>query len=212
MVEPVKNRSTLRAIARSESGEDSMQNRPPTVERVFSIRRPLQHRERSRLSRPLVGRGRREPSRAKAAAVSVLTLAATLTGAAVAPTAAVADDGDRRQTVSCESLWVNDAAGVTHARLRDCTVTWGKNILDGSYWQTVKFQLLDSRTDGVCAKARAISSETGASTLSSECNGDWTTKTANLSGRTTNIFIRIAYGTNSTYGNVYTNVTPPSGF
>ncbi|MER5465632.1 hypothetical protein ABT010_34110 [Streptomyces sp. NPDC002668] len=161
---------------------------------------------------PLVGRGRREPSRAKAAAVSVLTLAATLTGAAVAPTAAVADDGDRRQTVSCESLWVNDSAGATHARLQSCSVTWGKNIIDGSYWQTVKFQLLDSRTDGVCAKANVILSDSGASASSSECKGVWTWKTATFSGRATNIFIRIAYGNNSTYGNVYTNVTPPSGF
>jgi hypothetical protein len=189
-----------------------MQNRPPTVKRVFSIHGPLQHREPSRLSMPLVGRERRQLSRAKAAAVSALTLAATLTGAAVAPTAAVADDGDRRQTVGCESLWVNDAAGATHARLRDCTVTWGKNIFDGSYWQTVKFQLLDSRTDGVCARARVIASETGASASSSECNGVWTTKTANFSGRNTNLFIRIAYGTNSTYGKISTNVTPPSGF
>ncbi|MEU0397071.1 hypothetical protein ABZ208_30680 [Streptomyces sp. NPDC006208] len=148
----------------------------------------------------------------RAATVSALTLASTLAGAVVAPTAAVADTGDRTQTVSCASLWVNDSAGVTHARLQNCTVTWGKNIFDGSYWQTVKFQLLDSRTDGVCAKALVIPSDTGASAASSECNGVWTTKTANFSGRTSNIFIRIAYGSNSTYGKISTNVTPPSGF
>ncbi|WP_406002844.1 hypothetical protein [Streptomyces sp. NBC_00829] len=151
-------------------------------------------------------------SRAKVAAASALTLAATLTGAAVAPTPAAADDGDRTQTVNCASLWVNDSAGATHARLQGCTVTWGKNILDGAYWQTVKFQLLDTRTDGVCARAIVILSDSGASASSSECKGVPTTKTATFSGRATNIFIRISYGTNSTYGKISTNVTPPSGF
>ncbi|WP_367325618.1 hypothetical protein [Streptomyces sp. HUAS ZL42] len=155
------------------------------------------------------------PSRkslANTAAVSALALAATLTGAAVAPSTAAADTGDRTQTVGCESLYVNDSSGVTHARLRNCTVTWGKNIFDGSYWQTVKFELLDARTDGVCARSNVIVSPSGAGAQASECNGVWTAKTANFGGRATNIFIRIAYGSNSTYGKISTNVTPPSGF
>lgn len=189
-----------------------MQNRPQNAVGV-----PQPDRVRSRLPLPRTERERRmrgtEGPRAKAAAaVSGLALAAMLTGASAWPTAAVADDGIRTKAVTCESLWVNDSAGVTHARLRNCTVTWGKDIIDGTYWQTVKFQLLDSRTDGVCAKALVILSPNGTSAASSECNGVWTTKTANFSGRVTNIFIRIAYGSNSTYGNISTNVPPPAGF
>ncbi|MEU3922027.1 hypothetical protein [Streptomyces sp. NPDC029004] len=145
-----------------------------------------------------------------AAAVSALTLAAMLTAAAVAPTAAVADEGDRSQTVSCESLWVNDSAGATHARLQGCSVTWGKNIIDGSYWQTVKFQLLDSRTDGVCARAR-VAGDHGSKDFS-ECKGVWTSKTANLSGRTSGIFISVGYGLNAWDLTHYKSLIPPSGF
>lgn len=155
------------------------------------------------------------PSRkllANAAAVSALALATTLAGAVVAPSTAAADTGTRTQTVSCGSLYVNDSSGVTRARLRNCTVTWGKNIIDGSYWQTVKFELYDARTDGVCARSNVIVSPSGASAQASECNGVWTWKTANFGGRATNIFIRIAYGSTSTYGKVSTNVAPPTGF
>ncbi|MFF3564788.1 hypothetical protein ACFYXS_32590 [Streptomyces sp. NPDC002574] len=151
-------------------------------------------------------------SLANAAAASGLALATMFASAAIAPSTAAADTGDRTQTVGCASLWVNDSAGATHARLQSCTVTWGKNIFDGSYWQTVKFQLLDARTDGVCAKSNVILSPSGSSAQASECNGVWTTKTASFNGRATNIFIRIAYGSSSSYGNVSTNVTPPSGF
>lgn len=151
-------------------------------------------------------------SLATATAASGLALATMFAGAAIAPSTAAADTGDRTSTVSCASLYVNDSAGATHARTQSCTVTWGKNIFDGSYWQTVKFQLLDARTDGVCAQSNVILSPTGASAQASECNGVWTTKTANFNGRATNIFIRIAYGSSSTYGKISTNVTPPSGF
>ncbi|WUD70795.1 hypothetical protein OG937_03435 [Streptomyces sp. NBC_00510] len=147
-----------------------------------------------------------------AAGAFALALGSTLAGAAVAPTTAAADTGDRTSTVACASLWVNDSGGTTHARLRNCSVTWGKNIFDGSYWQTVKFELYDALTDGVCAKSNVILSPTGASSQASECNGVYTPKSATFSGRATNIFIRIAYGSNSTYGKISTNVAPPSGF
>ncbi|GAA2640021.1 hypothetical protein [Streptomyces vastus] len=151
-------------------------------------------------------------SRRKALGVSGLAVAATLMGAAVAPAPAAADDGDRTKTVACESLHVDDRNGNVHAKTRNCTVTWGKNIIDGAYWQTVKFQLLDARSDGVCGYANVIASDTGNSKRVKECNGVWTTRTASFSGRSSNIFIRVAYGDNSVYGNISTNVPRPSGF
>ncbi|MEV6107012.1 hypothetical protein AB0M28_20190 [Streptomyces sp. NPDC051940] len=152
-------------------------------------------------------------SRKSVAGTVALGLAAALAGAVAAPGIAVADTGDRTQTTACESLWVNDKYGVTHARLRNCTVTWGKNIYDGSYWQTVRFELLDAATDKVCAKSNTIASPSGRSASASECNGVWTPKTANFYGRATNFFICIGYGTNfPPYGNEYTNETPPAGF
>ncbi|MET7622462.1 hypothetical protein [Streptomyces sp. NPDC005408] len=150
-------------------------------------------------------------SRAKAATVSALTLTATLAGAAVAPTTAVADDGNRTQTVSCGTLESKDSNGVVRAKIRNCTVTWGKNIIDGSYWQTVKFQLLDSRTDGVCAQARVYGSWYKDF---SECKGVWTTKTANLSGRTSEIEIFIGYARSAIEMNWkdHKSMFAPSGF
>ncbi|MER5465631.1 hypothetical protein ABT010_34105 [Streptomyces sp. NPDC002668] len=146
----------------------------------------------------------------RAIVASALTLAVGIGGALLLPTAAVADDGDRTQTVSCGTLESTDSSGVVHAKIRNCAVTWGKNILDGSYWQTVKFQLLDSRTDGVCARAR-VAGEHGSKDFS-ECNGVWTTKTANLSGRTSGIFISIGYGRNAWDLTHYKSLIAPSGF
>ncbi|MDQ0938849.1 hypothetical protein [Streptomyces sp. V1I1] len=145
----------------------------------------------------------------RAVAASALT-AVGIGGVLLLPAAAVADDGDRRQTVSCGTLESKDSSGVVHAKIRNCTVTWGKNIIDGSYWQTVKFQLLDSRTDGVCARAR-VAGEHGSKDFS-ECNGVWTTKTANFSGRTSDIFISIGYGHNAWDLTHYKAVLAPSGF
>ncbi|MDQ0688926.1 hypothetical protein QFZ56_007889 [Streptomyces achromogenes] len=152
------------------------------------------------------------PSRPRLAAVSGLALTVSLVGAAVAPTTASADTGDRTRTVDCASLYVSDSGGTVHARTRNCTVTWGKNIHDNVYWQTVKFQLLDDDTDGVCAKANAIASDSGKSASFSECDGVWTTKTATLNGRSSNIFIRVAYGSHSQHGKISTNIGAPSGF
>ncbi|MQY11010.1 hypothetical protein SRB5_11240 [Streptomyces sp. RB5] len=151
-------------------------------------------------------------SRKSVAGTMALGLTAALGIAVAAPGTAVADTGDRTQTTTCESLWVNDKNGATHARLRNCTVTWGKNIYDGSYWQTVRFELLDAATDGVCAKSNVIQSPAGTYAQASECNGVWTKKTASFNGRATNFFIRIGYGANSSYGHVYTNEAPPAGF
>ncbi|MET7717219.1 hypothetical protein [Streptomyces sp. NPDC005407] len=145
----------------------------------------------------------------RAVAASALT-AVGIGGVLLLPAAAVADDGDRTQTVSCGTLESKDSSGVVHAKIRNCTVTWGKNIIDGSYWQTVKFQLLDSRTDGVCARAR-VAGEHGSKDFS-ECNGVWTTKTANFSGRTSDIFISIGYGRNAWDLTHYKAVLAPSGF
>ena len=150
--------------------------------------------------------------RQRAAALSAVAVTATLVGVAVAPTPAAADNGDRTKTVSCAALYVSDSGGTVHARTRNCTVTWGKNIHDNDYWQTVKFQLLDDDTDGVCAKANAIASDSGKSASFSECDGVWTTKTATLNGRSSNIFIRVAYGSHSQYGKISTNIGAPSGF
>jgi hypothetical protein len=76
----------------------------------------------------------------------------------------------------------------------------------------VKFQLLDASTDRVCGYANVIASDTGNSERVKECNGVWTTKTVTFGGRSSNIFIRVAYGSNSVYGNISTNVPRPSGF
>ncbi|WP_128377090.1 hypothetical protein [Streptomyces cavernae] len=152
--------------------------------------------------------------RPRSRTTAVFGLAATgmLVAAALAPTPAAADDGDRTRTVDCAALYVSDRDGTVHARTRNCTVTWGKNIFDNVYWQTVKFQLRDEETDGVCAKARAIASDSGRSAAFSECDGVWKTKTATLSGRSSNIFIRVAYGDTSVHGKISTNVPAPSGF
>ncbi|MFF3691404.1 hypothetical protein [Streptomyces sp. NPDC002187] len=143
-------------------------------------------------------------------AASALTLAVGISGVLLLPTAAAADDGDRTQTVSCGTLESKDSSGIIHAKIRNCTVTWGKNIIDGSYWQTVKFQLLDSRTDGVCARSR-VAGEHGVRDFS-ECNGVWTTKTANFSGRTSDIFISIGYGRSAGDLTHYKGMIAPSGY
>ncbi|WP_406002845.1 hypothetical protein [Streptomyces sp. NBC_00829] len=145
----------------------------------------------------------------RAVEAAALTVAVGI-GGALLPAAAAADDGDRTQTVSCGTLESTDSGGVVHAKIRNCSVTWGKNVLDGAYWQTVKFQLLDSRTDGVCARAR-VAGEQGSKDFS-ECNGVWTTKTATFGGRTSVIFISIGYGRSASDLTHYKGMFAPSGF
>lgn len=131
----------------------------------------------------------------------------------VAP-AAVADTGDRSSTTSC-GPFQSPPAGTAHSKIRNCTIKWQKNIFDGVYWQTVSFQLLDSLTDGYCARARVQSANLGAPLYNtSECNGVWTTRTVTFNGRASWINILVNYGTSSSWfgvsgGDIY---SAPSGF
>lgn len=154
----------------------------------------------------------RKPSYARlAAAVAVMATSAVL----AVPGVAAADTGDRTKTVACGPFQsVAYSGGPAHANIRNCSITWGKNIFDGSYWQTVSFQLLDSYTDGHCARAIVQDSTTGVSTPYSECNGVWTTKTKTYGTRNSWINILVNYGSSSSWygisgGDLY---TAPTGF
>jgi hypothetical protein len=137
----------------------------------------------------------------------VTAAALGVTGLFALPSAALADNGDRTTVRYCEDL---DAQG--HAKTRFCSVTWGKNIRDGSYWQIVSMQLLDSMTDGYCA--RGTFSDGGSLVEFSECNGNWYSRTQRFDGRTA----RIAIGAKAGLRNGiwqwsdYTTLDAPSSF
>lgn len=62
------------------------------------------------------------------------------------------------------------------------------------------FQLVDALSDGHCAQALVqAASDPVQQVHSSECNGVWTTKTANLSGHADWIQIMVNYGTTSSW-------------
>ncbi|MEU6092859.1 hypothetical protein ABZ865_40135 [Streptomyces sp. NPDC047085] len=91
----------------------------------------------------------------------------------VAPAHASAGTGVISKTVACNPMSYS-SGGVVRAKLRNCTTTWYKDLTDGSSWVTVSAQLLDSSTDGYCAKTRYTNLETFY--VGTECNGVWTTK------------------------------------
>jgi len=112
-------------------------------------------------------------------AIALVAGAGLLLGTA---TAAQAGNGDHTSTVSCGS-YQSPPSGTAHARIRNCSVTFGKNTIDGTYWQTANFQLLDSLTDGYCARSFSSGGSEGKQINQSECNGVWTSKSATFNGR-----------------------------
>jgi hypothetical protein len=156
------------------------------------------------------------PRRARTLLLRGMMAAAMIVTAVGAPTAASADDGDRVTTTSCGSLQAPES-GTAHARFRNCTISWGKNIIDGAYWQTVKFQLLDARTDGYCARAIVEVTRVNGSyedRTFSECNGVWTNKSVTFSGRGRLMWFALGYGP-APYNLNGTNIvqfTSPGGY
>jgi hypothetical protein len=123
----------------------------------------------------------------------VVSAAVIITAVLTSAGTAFADDGYRSTTTYCGSFSsVAYPGGPAHAKVRYCKIVWSKNILDGSYWQTVSFQLLDSYTDGYCANA--LVDAYGTQNTFSECNGVWTTKTKTYSGRRGWIQVLVNYG------------------
>src|SRR5215467_14288865 len=99
--------------------------------------------------------------------------AALLSGVALVATAtpAFADNGDRTVTTNCTpATWQSPATGAAHARITSCKILWGKNIIDGSYWQTVTVVWVDSMTDGDCADL-IVSNPVQTSPEQQECSG-----------------------------------------
>jgi len=138
--------------------------------------------------------------RGRAATFAMALLAAGLAIAVGSPTAAYAsDNGDRSITTSCGSFQ-SPPTGTAHAKIRNCSITWKKNILDGTYRQTVTFQLIDALTDGYCAQSLVQAANASYQQVyASECNGVWTTKTANLSGHADWIQVMVNYGTTNAW-------------
>lgn len=143
---------------------------------------------------------------AKMAAAATAGVAALL----AVPSAALADEGDRTKVTYCGDL---NAAG--HAKTRFCSVTWGKNIYDGTYWQIVSTQLTDSMTDGSCAYGWFSNNATGV--RFQECNGNWYSRTQRYNGRAGGIVVAIGAVPNGPAPmdmRYHDSVTlyPPSGF
>lgn len=130
-----------------------------------------------------------------------------VTGLLALPSAAYADNGDRTTVTYCRDL---NAAG--HVKTRYCSVTWGKNIYDGTYWQIASMQLLDSMTDGYCAHGTFSN---GGSTLDfQECAGNWYSRTQRYNGSTYRFAIGAKAGLRSGIWqwSDYTTIDAPSGF
>jgi|SwirhirootsSR3_FD_contig_31_19162090_length_548_multi_12_in_0_out_0_1 hypothetical protein len=108
----------------------------------------------------------------------------------VAPSSAYASASEH---TACGS-WQSPASGTAHAKIRNCTVDWFWDSLDHLNSTTVSFDLVDSSTDGVCAKA-VVSASPGSHTYT-ECNGVWTNHKVSYGGIYT-VTITLSYGSSS---------------
>jgi hypothetical protein len=140
------------------------------------------------------------------------TLGAVLLSTAAvvaAATPALADNGDRTQTLNCvPAAWQSPATGTAHARITSCKIEWGKNILDGSYWQTVTVVFLDTLTDGDCADL-IVSNPSGSSPEQQECNSVPKTYTVTYEQHDAWIKVELSHGLKD---KVSHTMTPPTGF
>jgi len=146
-------------------------------------------------------------------------IAGVLAAAAVAlfvtalPGVAMADDGYRSITTYCDSsestggngwieVWGDD--GKMHAKMRNCKIKWQKNILDGSYWQDVTFEIADTYTDNASALAWIGSNSTlGTCSATGKhwcANGSttWKAFSMRVTGRTGRFQTALSWGSAST--------------
>jgi hypothetical protein len=122
----------------------------------------------------------------------VTAVAIGVTGLLALPSAAFADNGDRTTVIACPNLNALDQAGVSHAEADRCSVTWGKNIYNGDYWQIASMRIIDSKTDGYCA--HGTFSDGGSFLDFSECNGNWYSRTQRFDGPTARFAISVKAG------------------
>jgi hypothetical protein len=113
-----------------------------------------------------------------------------VTAVVVAPSSAYASSS---WSTDCGS-WQSPSSGTAHAKIRNCSVVWFRDSLGEASSTTVSFELLDSYTDGVCAKA-VVSASPGSHTYT-ECNGVWTKHTVSYGGVYT-VTITLSYGGSS---------------
>jgi hypothetical protein len=106
---------------------------------------------------------------------------------------AVADDGVRTYTIDCD-LKLGNSPVNAHIGIRNCTLVFGKNIIDDSHWQTLKFDMIDNMTDGYCARTESWEWRSGNYWYAKECNGVWRTKTHTWSGWTYGVGLSIGWG------------------
>ena len=98
---------------------------------------------------------------------AIATMLATLF---VAATPSHAANGDVKATRSIPNM-TYVYGGVARSELRNGTVTFWKNTLDGAYWAVVKAEIRDRSADGYCAKAvYDLGDDSG---WGSECNAVW---------------------------------------
>jgi hypothetical protein len=106
----------------------------------------------------------------KRLAVVLAGTAAMLATLFMAATPSHADVGDVTAVRSIPNMtYVYN--GVVRSELRNGTVTFTKNTLDGAYWAVVRAEIRDRSTDGYCAKAIYHLGDDSA--WGSECNAVW---------------------------------------
>jgi hypothetical protein len=93
-----------------------------------------------------------------------------------------------------DDAWNSPSSGTPHASIAGCSITWCRDVSVSpiEYWQDEKFELYDAMTDGVCAWATV----TGISGHYYECEGIWTWKYPQLSGRRPSITTTVSWGGN----------------
>ena len=131
--------------------------------------------------------------------VAIATMLATLLVAAAPVHAA---NGEVKVTKSIPNLTFY-VGGVARSELRNGTVTFWKNTIDGGYWAVVKAEIRDRSSDGYCAKAAY--SMGYASAWGYECNAEWKPFNATLdeSGYDRAQTVVINLGRGSTTGTVF---------
>ncbi|HKE67120.1 MAG TPA: hypothetical protein VKB59_21065 [Micromonosporaceae bacterium] len=98
------------------------------------------------------------------------------------------------------------ASGTAHAKIRNCVLDWYEDTTNGLNGVDLDFQLLDSATDGVCARA-VVSSSAGTHTFS-ECNGVWVSKSVDIDGYVASIKITLSYGGTSPVAKTFADPFP----
>ena len=150
--------------------------------------------------------------------LSLLAALAIVLAMAVAPAPAQADEGDRSTTKAMSNMTFS-VGGVVRSELRNGSVVFWKNIIDGSRWIVVKAQIRDRSTDGWCAKARYLSGW-GPDAWGTECNAVWKNFNATLSDGEClcGHFVEVTLGRGSSSsksfhdGKSYQKVSAPSGW